>query len=74
VLAVVMTGMGQDGLLGCQAIKEHGGQVIVQDELTSVVWGMPGAVVKAGLADQIVPLNELSGIITQCVLRKRVQP
>lgn len=72
VLAVVMTGMGQDGLLGCQAIKEHGGQVIVQDELTSVVWGMPGAVVKASLADQIVPLNELAGIITQRVLRKRV--
>jgi two-component system, chemotaxis family, protein-glutamate methylesterase/glutaminase len=72
VLAVVMTGMGQDGLLGCQIIKDNGGHVIVQDELTSVVWGMPGAVVKAGLADQIVPLNELAGIITQRVLRKRV--
>lgn len=73
VLAVVMTGMGQDGLQGCHIIKESGGQVIVQDELSSVVWGMPSAVVKAGLADQIVPLNELSGVITQRVLRKRVR-
>jgi two-component system chemotaxis response regulator CheB len=55
-LAVVMTGMGQDGLRGCEAIRETGGQVIVQDEATSVVWGMPGFVAKAGLADRVLPL------------------
>jgi two-component system chemotaxis response regulator CheB len=55
-LAVVMTGMGQDGLRGCEAIREAGGQVVAQDEATSVVWGMPGFVAKAGLADRVLPL------------------
>ena len=55
-LAVVMTGMGQDGLRGCEAIKAAGGQVIAQDEATSVVWGMPGYVVRAGFADKVLPL------------------
>jgi two-component system, chemotaxis family, protein-glutamate methylesterase/glutaminase len=58
-LAVVLTGMGQDGLRGCEAIHEVGGQVIVQDEATSVVWGMPGFVARAGLADKVLPLEEL---------------
>jgi two-component system, chemotaxis family, protein-glutamate methylesterase/glutaminase len=69
VLAVVMTGMGQDGLRGCEAIREAGGQVIVQDEASSVVWGMPGYVAKAGLADRIVPL---SGLAAEIVRRVRV--
>ena len=56
-LAVVMTGMGQDGLRGCELIKEAHGQVIVQDEASSVVWGMPGYVAKAGLADSVLPVN-----------------
>src|SRR4029077_16748859 len=60
-LAAVMTGMGQDGLRGCEAIREAGGQVIVQDEATSVVWGMPGVVARAGLADKILPLHKLAG-------------
>lgn len=59
VLAVVMTGMGQDGLRGCEAIKAAGGQVIVQDEATSVVWGMPGIVSRNGLADKVLPLSQL---------------
>lgn len=59
-LAVVLTGMGEDGKIGCQKIKEKGGMVIVQDESSSVVWGMPGAVAKAGLADAILPLDELA--------------
>jgi two-component system chemotaxis response regulator CheB len=55
-LALVLTGMGQDGLRGCEAIREAGGQVLVQDEATSVVWGMPGFVARAGLADRVLPL------------------
>jgi len=55
-LAVVLTGMGQDGLRGCEAIRAAGGQILAQDEATSVVWGMPGHVVRAGLADRVLPL------------------
>ena len=55
-----MTGMGHDGTNGCQHIQDRGGQVIVQDEATSVVWGMPGFVVKGGLADQILPLDKIA--------------
>jgi two-component system chemotaxis response regulator CheB len=55
-LAVVLTGMGQDGLRGCEAVRAAGGQVIAQDEATSVVWGMPGFVARAGLADRVLPL------------------
>jgi two-component system, chemotaxis family, protein-glutamate methylesterase/glutaminase len=56
-LAVVLTGMGQDGLRGCEAIRAAGGQVLVQDEPTCVVWGMPGYVARAGLADRVLPLG-----------------
>jgi two-component system, chemotaxis family, protein-glutamate methylesterase/glutaminase len=59
-LAVVLTGMGQDGLRGCEAIREAGGQVIAQDEATSVVWGMPGFVARAGLADRVLPLSMIA--------------
>ncbi|MEP6781036.1 MAG: chemotaxis response regulator protein-glutamate methylesterase, partial [Gemmatimonadaceae bacterium] len=55
VLAVILTGMGQDGLRGAELVKEAGGTVIVQDEATSVVWGMPGHVANAGLADAVLP-------------------
>jgi two-component system chemotaxis response regulator CheB len=65
VLAVVMTGMGQDGLRGCQRIYAAGGQIIIQDEASSVVWGMPGAVAKAGLADAVLPLDDLAGEIVR---------
>jgi two-component system chemotaxis response regulator CheB len=60
VLSVVLTGMGQDGLKGCEAIAASGGQILAQDEASSVVWGMPGAVSNAGLADKILPLKELA--------------
>ncbi len=66
-LAVVLTGMGQDGLRGCEAVKAAGGQVIVQDEPTSVVWGMPGAVARAGLADKVLPLSEIAPEIVRRV-------
>jgi two-component system chemotaxis response regulator CheB len=70
-LAIVLTGMGQDGLLGCEAIREAGGQILVQDEASSVVWGMPGAVARAGLADRILPLSLVG---TEIVARVRSRP
>lgn len=57
VLAVVLTGMGQDGMRGVQSLKALGAYVIAQDQASSVVWGMPGAVVGAGLADCVTPLD-----------------
>jgi two-component system, chemotaxis family, protein-glutamate methylesterase/glutaminase len=63
VLAVVMTGMGQDGLRGCKCVDEAGGHVLVQDEASSVVWGMPGFVAQAGLADRVLPLDQLGAEI-----------
>ena len=59
-LPVIMTGMGQDGLRGCEAIQQTGGSILAQDEASSVVWGMPGAVVKAGLADGQIALPQLA--------------
>jgi two-component system chemotaxis response regulator CheB len=70
-LAVVLTGMGQDGFRGCQDINAAGGQVIVQDEATSVVWGMPGFVVRGGIADRILPLQELGPEIANRVWSQR---
>ena len=60
VLAIVLTGMGRDGLRGCEAVREAGGRVVVQDRASSVVWGMPGFVAEAGLADQILPPSEIA--------------
>jgi two-component system, chemotaxis family, protein-glutamate methylesterase/glutaminase len=60
VLGVVLTGMGQDGLLGCQNIREAGGKIFVQDEASSVVWGMPGSVVNSGFADRVVSLQDMA--------------
>ena len=60
VVAVVLTGMGEDGKRGCEAIVREGGRVIVQDQESSVVWGMPGAVAQAGLASEILPLNQIA--------------
>lgn len=58
-LCLVLTGMGQDGLIGARAVVEAGGTVLVQDEATSVVWGMPGAVASAGLAHEVLPLDQI---------------
>ena len=66
-LGVVMTGMGEDGFRGCQQIRAAGGQVLVQDEASSVVWGMPGAVARAGIADQVVSLQDLPEEISRRV-------
>jgi two-component system, chemotaxis family, protein-glutamate methylesterase/glutaminase len=73
-LAVVLTGMGQDGLRGCEAIREAGGQVLVQDEASSVVWGMPGFVARAGLADKVLPLDQLGVEILRRVEEGRITP
>jgi two-component system chemotaxis response regulator CheB len=67
----MLTGMGYDGLKGSQVVKEKGGQVIAQDEATSVIWGMPGAVVQAGLADAVLPLDKITDEI---VFRTRKVP
>jgi len=71
VLGVVMTGMGSDGVLGAQQIREAGGVVIIQDQPSSVVWGMPGLVYAAGHADAIYPLDQLASQITRRVLQSR---
>ncbi len=63
LLGVVLTGMGQDGMRGAECITERGGEIIAQDQATSVVWGMPGAVVHAGLARSILPLPQIAGEI-----------
>lgn len=60
VLAVILTGMGHDGLAGCQAVAKAGGSVLAQDEASSVVWGMPGAVARAGLAVALAPPEVLA--------------
>lgn len=65
LLAVVLTGMGADGKNGCGKVLEAGGRTLVQDEKTSVVWGMPGAVATAGFADQIQPLADIPGTIVR---------
>jgi len=71
VLAVVLTGMGFDGVIGAQHIREKGGQVFVQDEASSVVWGMPGQVAAAGLADAAYPIGSTAQEIIRRVSIKR---
>jgi two-component system chemotaxis response regulator CheB len=61
--------MGQDGLRGCEAVKAAGGWIVAQDEASSVVWGMPGFVTRAGLADRVLPLPEIAAEMNQRVHR-----
>jgi two-component system chemotaxis response regulator CheB len=63
VLGVVLTGMGSDGRIGAGQIRDAGGTVVAQDQATSVVWGMPGAVTQAGFADEVVPLGRVAEAI-----------
>ncbi|MFQ5542923.1 MAG: chemotaxis response regulator protein-glutamate methylesterase [Nitrospiria bacterium] len=70
-LGVIMTGMGQDGFKGCQVMKKKGAQIIAQDEATSVVWGMPSYVVHDGLADTVLPLEELGEMIEKTCQKKQ---
>jgi two-component system chemotaxis response regulator CheB len=62
-LAVVLTGMGSDGTGGARSLTEAGAAVLAQDEATSTVWGMPGSIAKAGLAQAILPLGEIGGAL-----------
>jgi two-component system chemotaxis response regulator CheB len=74
-LAVVLTGMGQDGKRGCEALRAAGAEVVAQDQASSVVWGMPGAVVGAGLAHSVLPLAEIGGYLTtRLATRSVAQP
>jgi two-component system chemotaxis response regulator CheB len=67
VLGFILTGMGNDGLRGATSIKEKGGRVWVQDEASSVVWSMPGAVYRAGLADRVANLKDLADALDRLI-------
>jgi two-component system chemotaxis response regulator CheB len=68
-LFVMLTGMGQDGMRGAKELVAAGSTVIAQDEATSVVWGMPGAVATAGLCTAVLPLNEIAPYVKKALLR-----
>jgi two-component system chemotaxis response regulator CheB len=67
MVIAMLTGMGQDGLLGSRQVVEAGGTLVAQDEATSVVWGMPGAVARAGLAHAVLPLSQIGGKIVSLI-------
>jgi two-component system chemotaxis response regulator CheB len=71
VLATVLTGMGRDGERGSKVIRDAGGEVYVQDDATSVVWGMPGAVAGADLADRILPLPQVGPTLAAALSRAK---
>ena len=73
VLAVVLTGMGSDGMLGCRMVRDLGGSVLAQDEASSTVWGMPGAVARAGLAHKVLPLNFMAPEILRLAGRTHLE-
>jgi len=72
VLIVILTGMGSGGQLGCRPFAEGGATIIAQDEATSTVGGMPGAVATAGLCNQVLPLPEIGQRISQIASAKRL--
>jgi len=74
VLAIVLTGMGSDGMLGCRAVRQQGGFVWAQDQATSTVWGMPGAVAQAGLAHKVLPLDAIAPEIVRLTSRAAAAP
>ncbi len=71
VLALVLTGMGHDGLHGAEAIVAAGGHVLAQDEATSVIWGMPGQVAQGGLCSAVLPLNDIGPRLTRLFAGER---
>jgi len=68
VLAVVLTGMGHDGLRGMRELRAAGATSLVQDQASSIVWGMPGAVAQAGLADRVLPLDQMAQEMTRLAM------
>ena len=68
-LAVILTGMGQDGLLGCRALVKAGGVVFAQDQASSVVWGMPGAVAEAGLCTKVLDVEQMGTEVAKLFAR-----
>ncbi len=70
-LCLVLTGMGQDGLRGADHVRRLGGRVFAQDQQSSVVWGMPGYVVRAQLAHEVLPLSNIASALTACVTHSR---
>ena len=70
VLALVLTGMGSDGLAGAKSIVAAGGHIMAQDEATSVVWGMPGQVTNAGLCSAVLPLSEIAAKLTRLFVER----
>lgn len=66
-VAVVLTGMGEDGVAGLQAVRRGGGRILAQDEQSCVIFGMPGAAVAAGLADQVLPLDAIASRLVELV-------
>lgn len=71
VIGVILTGMGHDGLTGGQAIVNAGGGIVAQDEATSVVWGMPGAVAEAGICNAVLPLDKIGAYVRDHIDRTR---
>jgi len=74
VTLAVLTGMGDDGLAGARAVKEAGGMVLIEDERTCVVWGMPRSIKEAGLEDVVVPLDAMPLAIAQASSRRAAPP
>lgn len=70
-LAIVLTGMGKDGLEGSRYLKQRNGRVIIQDQESSVIWGMPGAVCQAGLADQIYSIEDMAEHVEDLIIKSR---
>jgi len=71
IIGVILTGMGKDGLDGARRIKEAGGKIIIQDEESSVVWGMPGSVSRAGVADGTYPLSKIADVLVKYIRSER---
>jgi len=74
VLSVILTGMGSDGAQSVASLRSKGAYSLIQDEATSVVWGMPGAVAATGNADEILPLPAIAGRIAQIVMERSPRP
>jgi two-component system chemotaxis response regulator CheB len=73
LIAVILTGMGEDGTIGAATLKKKGAVVLAQDESTSVVWGMPGSVEKAGYVDRLLPLADIPEAVAAIIRRNAVK-